>query len=687
MKNFLIALCAVVATPVVACGPNYLLPIINWYEPNKTLLSCGENFYEENPFAIYKRGVENKEIQKHFLRSYEKLEFQPKYTEAQKKSHAQFRKNLRKQCEDEGALTEQIIEKFKNIPTGIPAEIFHYEIGALKYSKGYKIEAIEDFQKVLSLPKNERLSKTIPAAFMIMRCLQKDNFCEHIDSKKVIIAYNNLIEQIKQGFLDNQKLAFEADGYLAMQYYNSGEYIKALQIYLDQYNVDSKHENVETSIAMSLSKALNTQIIDLAKDSYLAELTTAYLLNREPSRVKSWFDILCVIEKNAANKFNWKKWAGKFALTFYNRGDFTSAKKVIQLGDSNEPLLRWVNAKLMIMQGDIDKASETIAELIKNFSSKLPIVNDDEVARNVGSFKFPNGFYIGKTPRSIPIFENKKPLHAKLISEYGLIKFDKGDYFSALDCFLNAGYYLDAAFLCEVILSLDELKNYADTHVSPHTQEADFIYSILSLRIFRETNSLETARKYYKGVNPKYVEYVSMMKSLDNAIQTTLSSTSSSREKSIAHWQIFTIICNGASDYFASYFNPNDAILYEDKKQDEIYFTSFCNSLHSEDANTLTSKKIKQIKSEYNIHKNYMYLAFEHAVKGADLMDDILLASRMYVSSAFKLKYRDPKYVDCAFKKLVNRCPNTPLAIEAKKINWFPKQIENPNVILLELKK
>ncbi len=460
-----------------------------------------------------------------------------------------------------------------------------------------------------------------------------------------------------------------------------------MQIYLDQYNVDSKRENVETSIAMSLSKALNTRIIDLAKDSYLAELTTVYLLNCEPSRVKSWFDILCVIEKNEANKFNWKKWAGKFALTFYNRGDFTSAKKVIQLGDSNEPLLRWVNAKLMIMQGDIDKASETIAELIKNFSSKLPIVNDDEVACDVGSFKFPNGFYVGKTPRSIPIFENKKPLHAKLISEYGLIKFDKGDYFSALDCFLNAGYYLDAAFLCEVILSLDELKNYADTHVSPHTQEADFIYSILSLRIFRETNSLETARKYYKGVNPKYVEYASMMKSLDNAIQTTLSSTSSSREKSIAHWQIFTIICNGASDYFASYFNPNDAILYEDKKQDEIYFTSFCNSRHSEDANTLTSKKIKQIKSEYNIHKNYMYLAFEHAVKGADLMDDILLASRMYVSSAFKLKYRDPKYVDCAFKKLVNRCPNTPLTIEAKKINWFPKQIENPNVILLELKK
>ncbi len=698
MKHIFLSSISIFATSLsMACGPNYLSPIINWYEPNKSLAICGEVFYEEKPIDIYKKQITNQEIQKHYKRSYEKPELAPKYTEEQTKQHAQFRENLRQQYKNWNEENGNFLKNFKDIPKNLPLEILYYEIGALLYSENDAITATQYFKKVLSLPEKDRLLKTIPSAYMVMRCEQKKF---EINYQELINAYNQLNSYIQQGFADPQKLAFEADGYLAMYYYQNEQYMKALQIYLDQYNStlnigknaeEINHENsiARNSISMTLAKATNTQITELASDTHIAEMTTANIIIEAPSKLKSWFKILTWAEKANVNKFNWNKWAGKIALTFYNKGDFDLAKEAIQYGNADEPLIRWVNAKLMIMQGDIDKASQTIAELIKNFSTKSTPTGYQTRGR------LPNGFFIyndeleNKTPRNAPIIDNKKPKHAKLISEYGLIKFDKGDYFSALDCFLQAGYYLDAAFVCEVVLSLDELKNYADARITANTPDADFIYSILTLRVFRETNSLEGARKYYKAISAKHAKYITTMQALDNAIETTLSSEKSQRQKAIAHWEIFTIICNGASKYFASYFNPNDANIYSDKEQYETEFVSYeySSKTNLEEINTPTANKIKKLKQEHDTNKSYLHLAFNHALKGADLMDDVWLAGRMYVSSVFKLKYRDPKYVELAYKNLIKRCPETPQAKEAKKLNWFPKEIEDPNVILKDLKK
>lgn len=549
------------------------------------------------------------------------------------------------------------VAEFQNLKGKISPQLFEYELGAIKYVEKKYDEAKKHFENALNMPETVR---KMEAAFMVMRSLQKKN----PKSEEVLTAYKNVEKLFDEGCPDPQNLAFESDGYLAMWHLARAEYFEALQIYFDRYAIinlsdlkNLKYTEIvwgesEESLMIALKKCVKVNLEKMASNPVFAELATSYLVSGRNPYDKSdllllWVEIL---EKKG---LSFKSFGGKIAFALYNAGEYEKAEKVLSLADENEPLARWVKSKFLIRNEDYKAAAQIISDLIKNYSDgSLAKFKEDE-------FFFlgflPNGFCLrsngGKfnSERHLVLgnIENKDPMRSRLIAEYGLLKFNLQDKIGAMECFFNADYYLDAAYICEKVLTLGELKSYADANIEDKSPKANFVRAILTLRILKEENSLENARKYFSG-DKKYVEF---METLADAMKIAKDKSKSAEIRAVANWEIFTLYCEGAAEMFLEFYDSGSP----------------------------------EYRYEARAAPKYLYTAFDHALKAADLMPDKSLAARMYVSSHWKLM--DSKYIDIAYKNLCKRCRGTKEGEYAWKNHWMPKEKENPRAVLEDLKK
>ena len=549
------------------------------------------------------------------------------------------------------------VAEFQNLKGKISPQLFEYELGAIKYVEKKYDEAKKHFENALNMPETVR---KMEAAFMVMRSLQKKN----PKSEEVLIAYKNVEKLFDEGCPDPQNLAFESDGYLAMWHLARAEYFEALQIYFDRYAIinlsDLKNREYtgivwgesEESLMIALKKCVKVNLEKMASNPVFAELATSYLVSGRNPYDKSdlillWVEIL---EKKG---LSFKPFGGKIAFALYNAGEYEKAEKVLSLADENEPLSRWVKSKFLIRNEDYKAAAQIISDLIKNYSDgSLAKFKEDE-------FFFwgflPNGFCLrsndGKfnSERHLVLgnIENKAPMRSRLIAEYGLLKFNLQDKIGAMECFFNADYYLDAAYICEKVLTLGELKSYADANIEDKSPKANFVRAILTLRILKEENSLENARKYFSG-DKKYVEF---METFADAMKIANDKSKPAEIRAVANWEIFTLYCEGAAEMFLEFYDSGSP----------------------------------EYRYETRAAPKYLYTAFDHALKAADLMPDKSLAARMYVSSHWKLK--NPEYIQIAYKNLCKRCRGTKEGEYAWKNHWMPKEKENPRAVLEDLKK
>jgi hypothetical protein len=74
---------------------------------------------------------------------------------------------------------------------------------------------------------------------------------------------------------------------------------------------------------------------------------------------------------------------------------------------------------------------------------------------------------------------------------------------------------------------------------------------------------------------------------------------------------------------------------------------------------------------------HYRYKAADFMWKAAELLpdNDILKSKALYAGGTY-LKIRYPQEADKFYKALIINCPDTDIGKEAKKVGWFPKDIE-----------
>src|SRR5205085_3223219 len=114
----------------------------------------------------------------------------------------------------------------------------------------------------------------------------------------------------------------------------------------------------------------------------------------------------------------------------------------------------WVQAKLLLRKGKLEQAAGLLDGVATAFPLQPP--SKDEPAKTAFSdnvILLPNQFSFGR--------ELCSPA-CQVRGELAIVRLAQQQYVAALDAFLRAGFWQDAAWVGEQVLSLEELKTYVD---------------------------------------------------------------------------------------------------------------------------------------------------------------------------------------------------------------------------------
>ena len=116
------------------------------------------------------------------------------------------------------------------------------------------------------------------------------------------------------------------------------------------------------------------------------------------------------------------------------------------------PTAEWLRSKLLLYEGKVEAAAEILAKLCRAFPVEAAPTNHLEHATLAGSLYLTDGDFA------------RIPIAHRLHGELGVFNLARRQYTEALQALLQGGYWYDAAYVAESVLTLDELKAFVDIH-------------------------------------------------------------------------------------------------------------------------------------------------------------------------------------------------------------------------------
>jgi hypothetical protein len=143
--------------------------------------------------------------------------------------------------------------------------------------------------------------------------------------------------------------------------------------------------------------------------------------------------------------------AEALALAAYRANDMDATSRWIKRAPGS-PLAQWLQAKLLLRSGKVQSAAALLAKLTPQFpivhestNAPPPIDRKDTLAVQANAYSWWQ-------------VSAERQIHAEL----GVLLLSRGDYVEALDLLLNSGFWMDAAYVAERVLTVEELKQYVD---------------------------------------------------------------------------------------------------------------------------------------------------------------------------------------------------------------------------------
>ena len=148
--------------------------------------------------------------------------------------------------------------------------------------------------------------------------------------------------------------------------------------------------------------------------------------------------------------------AAKLALAAYQNNDMALAWRWIKRAP-NSPVAQWLQAKLLLHDGKTAQAAALLASVAAAFPIEPPGTN------RIASAQFKDLLFIPPGDWTSDVV----PAPRQVLGELGVLRLARREYAQALDALLNAGFWMDAAYVAERVLTLDELKTYVDDYWPP----------------------------------------------------------------------------------------------------------------------------------------------------------------------------------------------------------------------------
>ena len=133
--------------------------------------------------------------------------------------------------------------------------------------------------------------------------------------------------------------------------------------------------------------------------------------------------------------------ADRLAWVAYLGGDFAAAEAWAKRAPADAPMARWIRAKLLLRAGKVAEAEALLAQV----RPTLPAGPgpDHDLWQS----------YEAQGPAAV---------RPRAAGELGAVRLARGEYAAALDDLLRGGWWTDAAYVAERVLTVEELRAYVD---------------------------------------------------------------------------------------------------------------------------------------------------------------------------------------------------------------------------------
>jgi hypothetical protein len=574
----------------------------------------------------------------------------------------------------------KIIKLYKGLLGEIPQEFKQYIIGAIHYRLGDLEHAKQQWQSLLQLPTTDRKYRTTWATYMLGKSLAL------IDAKTSIKYFQETQRYANEGFMDTLKLAGELYGHIGKIYYQQRDYINAIHNYVEY----AKFSEYGASSLRFVCRAIfrnNTVDEALVHDPLSRRILTAYVV-AHPDRaelVELWLKNIQVITPEMLSNYE----AGRLAWIAYNFGDMEQAQRWVDI-KSDDPYARWVHTKLLLRAGNVEKSVRILQEL-KNAFPK----NKSWNANSTWSFPY-NNSYDDLSCRP----------HNNIHGELGVLLLAREKYVEAMDFFLRGGYWYDAAYIAEQVLTIAELENYVrhnypqwlaeQVNEAPEWMDMDDIKEaiqtngehlryLLARRLLRED-------QWDKAL--QYIDYIPF--DMKETMRTYVDQIKAGRDSNLSYRQQAEYLYAAAQtlrskgiELLGTEVGPDWAVekgIFELNTtkpnrlaKSNIYYSGVPIQFHSLIlANNDEKWRTTRHEIQFNDRYHYRYHAAKLFWEASELLpnNDILTAKSLYYGGKVTIESAiyDAIHADRFYKALVNRCRGLPIGQAADKRHWFPPE-------------
>jgi hypothetical protein len=560
------------------------------------------------------------------------------------------------------------------IPAGVPAEFSDYLRASVAYRNGSTNEARQIWSDLLARPKGERHYRSTWATYMLGLTSDRDK------PEEAIAYFAKTRALAGAGFADSLGLAAASLGWEAKANLSQQRYEAAIELYLQQYATGE--DTAVASLRFAAGKALTNGVaalVPLAKNPRIQKVITAFITSRFvdtlPGNYSSATGTRDWLEAVAKAGIRSPEWAEQYALIAYQNDDFELAQRWVELA-RNSPVAQWIQAKLDLRAGRIRSAETLLSQLTALFPLEPPDTNDFTALRFKDCLVMTSYF---EPPKS--------QVGQQIRGELGILQLGHGEYLESLDNLLHAGRLMDAAYVAERVLTIEELKSYVDGNwpylgiandatADPDAETRQTIRHLLGRRLTRLNRGSE-AGPYYPAASQ--ASHAAFMRHLTEAWEESRPAAA----RAASFFEAGKIAEEEGWNLLATEVEPDCRCF--------TYRGCFDLSPHFRLTNELT-KLVKPLPDEiqrYDSHKpdpdvpsHYEYQAASLGWEAAKLLPNNSDQTAMVLWTAGDwVKYLDPKFADLFYKALVRRCRKTALGAEADRRRWFPMLDDEGRII------
>ena len=325
---------------------------------------------------------------------------------------------------------------------------------------GQKIEARKIWQSILDRPAEEKKFRAAWAAWMLAKTSENQGDAEG--------WYARVREEVAAGAYDCISLAPDAACWLGPRHEDPVEGLKLLA----QSWREGRREALIDLRRLSrelLGKATPDELAALARDPLARSILTIEVFTAldggwndvpidttQPFPHANW---LAAIEEYGGGEI---ERAEQVAWALYSRGYYDAARAWLARAEPGSPRVLWLKAKFALMDGRPDQADRALERAVT-------------LARRSPDWKAANPD-LAET-HWLNTDDRLSATHGHLLADAAVLDLARGEYSNALDRLAEAGYWSDAAYIAERVLTTDELVDHVKRHAPAWSEKLSAYWS------------------------------------------------------------------------------------------------------------------------------------------------------------------------------------------------------------------